>query len=257
MRFLSKHNPFFPIFVFLISLALLEVIFFYPKSIYTASGVILLLIVGTLKSFTDESDVAGDWWNFSILPVVFQSALIAYATMVSAGWIVHILFILSCFFVYFYLRACYLYLLAPSFYQISSIEHFSQLGNFLFVYFWAAAIFGLEIIIGASPWLMVLFLSALVVTATHQLLWAYKIGWKKASVYALVVCLVMLEIGWSLSYLPLNHNVTGLILSIIFYMAIGLTRLAISRKLDKKLVKSYLWYGFAAIVLLLITSRWI
>jgi len=73
----------------------------------------------------------------------------------------------------------------------------------------------------------------------------------------LLVCLVLVELAWSISFLTLSYYILGLILAICYYILIGLVRFYLLGTLDKKIAKLYLIYGFGALLIVLLTSRWI
>jgi len=75
--------------------------------------------------------------------------------------------------------------------------------------------------------------------------------------YILIGCLVMVELAWSISFLPFNYIVAGLILSICYYILINLIRNYLLGELNSKKVRIYLIIGLIGIVFALLTSRWL
>jgi len=87
-------------------------------------------------------------------------------------------------------------------------------------------------------------------------MWASKIGLKSSFPYILISGAVLLEIGWSISFLPLNHNIAGLVLAICYYILISLSLSYLSDVLNKKIIKQHLLFGFLSILIVLLSARW-
>jgi len=64
-------------------------------------------------------------------------------------------------------------------------------------------------------------------------------------------------LAWSVSFLTLSYYVLGLIVAICYYVLIGLVKAYLLDNLSAKTVKWYLIFGFLALILVLLTARWI
>ena len=94
------------------------------------------------------------------------------------------------------------------------------------------------------------------VIVIYEALWENKINFREAFVFIIIGSLILLEMAWSISFLPLNFNIIGLILAICYYMITGFIKYYLLDNLNKKIVKSYLLIGFGSIFILLLTARW-
>ncbi|MBU4454984.1 hypothetical protein KJ586_00515 [Patescibacteria group bacterium] len=252
-----KYNRLLPLLIPLIVLMFFEVFFFYPKMIYAVLILVNLFIFFTVWRFSRASDVDKSWWNFFILPCLMSASIIAYTVLLANKTIIQSLFILNVILLYFYLRYVYYYLLRPAAYKPFSIENISSYGNFLTFFLISAACYGLQSFLNLRVWLLmavVLLAAALII---YQIIWANKIDFKKSLPYILINCLILAELSWSLSFLPLNHNVSGLTLAICYYMLMGLSRHHLLGGLDKSKIKLYLSFGFISILIILLTARWL
>jgi hypothetical protein len=68
--------------------------------------------------------------------------------------------------------------------------------------------------------------------------------------------LILVELFWSISFLPFNYNITGLILAVCYYVIIGLVKNHLLGKLDAAKVKMYLILGGVSLFLIMLTARW-
>lgn len=246
-----------PLLIPLIVLMFFEVFFFYPKMIYAVLVLVNLLICFTVWRFSRASDVDKRWWNFFILPGLMSTSIMVYTVLLANKTIIQSFFILDVVLLYFYLRYVYYYLFRPAAYEPFSIENISSYGNFLTFFLVSAAVYGLQSFLNLRVWLLmavILFVAALII---YQIIWANKINFKKSLPCVLINCLILIELSWSLSFLPLNHNVSGLTLAICYYMLIGLSRHYLLGGLDKNKIKLYLSFGFISILIILLTARWL
>ena len=185
-----------------------------------------------------------------------SAAIITYSTLLVSKFIIQLLFILNIISLYFYLRNVYYYLVRPAAYKIFTIESISSYGNFLIFFLISAALYGFQSFLNIKVWPLMMALLAITALIVYQMIWANKIDLSRGMIYILISCLVILELSWSVSFLPLNHNIAGLIIAICYYMLTGLIRHYLLDKLDKEKIKSYLGFGMASLFIILFAAKW-
>ncbi len=250
-------NRLLPLIIPLLTLILFEVFFFNPKMIYVVLALVNLLIFFAVWQFSRASDTGKDWWNFLILPSMMFTAVAVYTILLSNKFVIQLLFILNIILLYFYLRYVYYYLARPTAYEPFSIENISSYGNFLTFFLIATTIYGMQAFLSVQTWLLMIIMLAASGLIVYQVMWANKIDLGKGLIYILISCLIILELSWSISFLPLNHHIAGLIIAICYYMLIGLVRHFLLDKLDKKIIRLYLGFGLTSLFIVLITARWL
>lgn len=252
-----KYIKGFVLFVSLALFVLLEFYFYNPKTIYIVLVSVDLTIIFTLWAASHYSDINKEWWNFSLLPVVFFSAVVAYSTLLRNAYLAHLLFFGSAILIYYYLRLCYYYLLKPFLYKASSIENFSSYVNFLSFFLFVSTLYGLQSFLDMPAWQMILILMTVSSLLIYQVIWANKFKLEKSFEYLILGSLSVVELGWAIYYFPVNSNVSGLTLAILYYILIGLIRFKLSGKLDRPKIKLFLAFGFVSIIIILLTARWL
>lgn len=252
-----RNNRFLPLLVPLAIYVLAEMYFFYPKLIYAAVVAINLLIFLAVWRFGAASQVDKQWWNYLILPAVMSTAVMAYSVFLSSKSVIQLLFVLNLVFLYFYLRQVYYYLLNPSAYEIFSLENISSYVSWLSFFLISAAIYGLQSFLNLPIFQLALIILAATALIVYQIIWVNKIELKKGLSYILISCLILVELYWSISFLPFNYNISGLCLAICFYVVSGLIKNQLLDKLDAVRVKMYLILGSVSLFLILLTARWI
>lgn len=252
-----KLGRLLPLLIPLLIYVLDEIYFFYPKLIYVAAVLINLLIFFAVWQFCRASQVDKQWWNYLILPAVMSTAIMAYSVFLSAKPVIQLLFVLNLMFLYFYLRHIYYYLLNPSLYEIFSIENISSYISWLSFFLLSATIYGLESFLNLPIFSLALIMLAATALIVYQIIWANKIEFKRGLPYILISCLILVELCWSISFLPFNYNIAGLCLALCFYVVSGLVKNQLLDKLDATRVKMYLILGSVSLFLILFTARWL
>jgi len=252
-----KLNRFLPLFIPLAVFLFLELFYFKPEMIYVAIVFIVLLFLFALRQFIRVSERETGVWNFIILPFSFTIGLIIFSVMVPSRAVVQILFFLDLFFLYIYFKHVYYYLAKSSFYKKFALENISAYGNFLVVFLFFSSIYGLQSFLNISVWILMIIVVIVSAVVVYQVIWINKIDMRQGSFYVILACLVLVETAWALSFLPLSFYLLGLILAICYYMLIGIIRFHLIGNLNRRLVKLYLASGFAAILLVLLTARWL
>ena len=242
-----------PILVFLFE----EMYFFSPRLIYVAAVLANLLIFFTVWQFSQASEVDKRWWNYLILPALMTLAVMAYSVFISNQFLIQFLFIFNIIFLYLYLRHVYYYLLNPLAYEVFSIENISSYINWLTFFLLAATIYGLESFLDLPISRLVIIMIIAAALLVYQIIWVNKIELKSGLPYILISCLLLIELFWSISFLPFNYNISGLALAICYYTIVGLVKNHLLSKLDAPKVKMYLILGSVSLFLVLLTARWI
>jgi len=252
-----KYNRFLPLVIPLLAFGLLEIFFFWPNMIYAVASLGVIIFLFTARQFIKASATTEKWWNLIILPSLFFGGSISFSIFAISGLWVQLLFVANFIFLHLYFRSIYYLLSEKQETHSYSVENLSAYGNFLSFYFISSAIFGLESYLRTNVWSLMLVLLAVVGLTVYQVIWANKIDFKIGFFYILLIAVVLIETAWSITFLSLSFYILGLILSVCYYMLIGLARFHLTKKLNAKIVKIYLAFGFASILIVLFSSRWL
>lgn len=242
---------FFIIITPLVNFGLFEAVFFKSSLFYIALGVSDLLILLAVRMITGKKLISREFWNFSILPILFSSSLAAYSLLIVDHFIVHFLFALNLLFTYLYLKNIY------RGEQKEFLENISSYGNLLTVFFCFSVIYGLESFLGLPIWQLVLCSAAAVILVIYQIFWANKIKAENVLAYVFLCGLLLTELAWAIYFLPFNFNTLGLLVAICYYLMIGFIKLSLAEKLTSRSIKLYLASGFIFLILILLTTKWV
>lgn len=252
-----QYNRFLPLIIPGVVFLFLELFYFYPKLIYVSLVFVLLLFLFAARQFVLSSEKEEKSWNILILPSVFTINLVMFSTLVSSKFFIQFLFFLCVVFLYYCFRTFYFYLIKTGSYKKYSLENISSYGNFLAFYFLASSVYGLQSFLNAPLWLLMLFLLVFIALIVYQTIWVNQINLKEGMFFLLLIDLILLELAWSISFLTLSYYILGLVLTISYYILIGLIRFYLLGILNRRHVKLYLVFGFSSILFVLLTARWL
>ena len=252
-----KYNRFLPLAIPLIVFLLSEIFFYKPKLIFVIIVLIFIIFLFTIRQFILANKSNQKFWNLLILPFCFSISLIIFTTIIPNKFIIQILFILNSIFLYNYFSAIYYLLVNSNNFKKENLRNLSSYGNFLAYFFFSSSIYGFQVFLNIQVWILMLIVIIFTALIVYQVIWANEISLKISLFYIALICLVLTEIAWSVSFLSLNYYILGLIVSICYYIIIGLTRFFLQDILNKKLIKQYLIFGFLSILSVLFTARWI
>ena len=241
------------LFIYLTPLAnilLFEAYFFRADFFYIAVVISDLLLILAVAMITGKKIKSADFWNFCIFPVIFSSALAAYSLLIVNHILIQGLFALNLVLIVYYLRNIY------RGEKTAFLENISSYGNFLAVFFSFSVIFGLKAFLNASIWVLVLAAAAVIILVIHEILWSYKVNFKSALPFIFIGCLVVAQIAWAIYFLPFNFNTLGLILTIGYYVMIGLIKANFGAKLTARNLRHYIISGLSCLIIVLLTAKW-
>src|SRR6056297_1327 len=236
-----------PLFVLLI----MESIFLNVKTIYLAVILINLGIMYALKKIGEFQIKDKSFWIHFILPFFFVNGLISYLILNGNLIIIQTLIIIEAFFVFYYLRQIYFNKTLKTKVKWDNISYYS---GFLALFFIFSFIFGSQGSLFFAVYLTLILIFALILT-TYQFFYMQGIREKQNYIYIFIITLILTEITWVFFFLPFSYNIGGLVLAIIYYLILGLTRLFLKNSLNKKKLKFYLSLSSGCIIIILLTAR--
>ncbi len=246
-----------PLFIPLLIWAFIQIFYFNPKLIYVVLVLVNAVLFYAVWQLTRDSSVDNKWWNYLILPSLLLSFTILFSLFVQNKLLIQIIFVALSASLYIYLKHSFYYLLEPISYREDSLSNISASLNFVTFFLLASVIYGLQSFLNFSVLLLSFIVLVIGFLLIYQIIWANKIGFKKGLIYILIGCLIIVELAWSISFLPFNYIATGLILAICYYILVNLIKNYLLDELDSKKVRTYLLIGLIGIILVLFTSRWL
>ncbi len=238
---------------------LLQIIFLKTSLVYAGLLISSLGLLITIKRFSKQSRITDKWINFFIFPFLFLNTSVVYSLFLTKDkiWLIELIFLLNLFVLNYFLKNAYDYLFNPGSYKKNSLENLFSYGNFLIIFFLSSTVYGLQTFLGVNSSLLILIFVVLNILIIYQFFYINRINIKDNLVYLFISVFILAQISWSLYFLPLNFNLTGLILAICYYMIAGTVKSYLKNNLSKKILKLYLSFGFGSIFFILLSANWI
>jgi hypothetical protein len=194
----------------------------------------------------------------SALPFLAVNSVISLVLIISSGALISLLYFLTLIFWFNYLKRLDSVLLDGTGGMASdSLDAIKLYAGLAAIYFFSAAFYGILAFLNFSILPLLLALGVLFFLASFVGFSVYAIPFKSAAPYALINTMAMIELAWTVSLLPFNYAVSGLILTIFYYVASGLIRNSLLDRLTKQSVKMYLGLGIACFIGIILTARWL
>ena len=249
--YLSFLLRFSPVLIFI----LLEYFIYHYANIFYILLIILFLVFFSVKNIKIRGDLDIKWYVFLIFPILLEISFVTYLMMEMDHLRPHYLLLGNTVILYFYFRT-----LRSFFSGIDrgvSLNNITIFGNFILVFFMASSVYGLQSFLRVPVWILMIIFVVFLALVVYSVMYINKIKYNIALFYILIVCLVMLELSWSIYFLPVSYKISGLVLAIGYYMIMGLSRHHLMDTLKPRTVKLYFSFGFISIILILLTSRWV
>lgn len=246
--------------VFLCPLVLflgLELLFYRIKWLYILPLVLFLIILICLKILIRLKFFSRDFWEFSILPILFFLSLSSVLFIISSDWLRHTLIFIFAFTFGLYLENIYLFFYKPQQYQSSSFENFSSFLNLVIFFLTAIDLNASGVFLNSPLYIASLILIVFTSLLILQSFWVNKIKSRLKLVYLLILNLIVLELFWCINFLPANFYVNSAILTILYYFAWEIFKEKLNNTLEIKFIWRFALLTLFFLLIVIITSRWI
>lgn len=198
-----------------------------------------------------------EFWRFFGLPFLFFLASFSFSFfLMDKGPIKQIFVLFIAFLSYLIMEDIFNFLYRPHIYQTNSLETLYSNLNLLTVFFLSAVFYNLIFFLDIQPWIIIAIFPILIIFLGFYFFWVNKIFNKENVSYVLIISLVLTEFFWAISFSPANFYVNSLILVLIYYLMIMLSKYHILRILNKKIIRQYLIIVIIAFLLVILTARW-
>jgi ABC-type multidrug transport system fused ATPase/permease subunit len=242
-----------PLLIFLLSQSFL----WQPKLFFISLTLGGLLIILGVKYIIGRGPLF--WPSFIIAPLLFFGSWSVYAAVIVGNFWIQMIFLMILWFLFSYLRTLYYYIV-PGPGQTAEGEKFDNLlisGGFLTAFAAAAVLLDLPAFLNWPLYIM-LPIWAVVIWLLLIQFKPFKVGqfWP-AGALTILSTLVLTELAWVISLLPLNFNISALFLAIAYYLCLMIIRLQARGNLNRRALQLPLILSALAILLIFLTARWL
>lgn len=251
-----KNRRFIPLISPLILFILNELVFIEPKLFFVSlslGSLVLFLSVKLLGKGNKEKY----WPLFSILPILIFLGLSSYSALIASKFLVQVIFLFSFLLNFYYLRTLYYYLVNKEYNRGLQIGSFSVLAGFFIVFSFYSSVFILPLFINLNPALLALMPLPIVWFLFFKGSYFNLNSFKEGYLIFLINTLILAQLSWILSYFPLNSNILGFVVALIYYLLLIVSLSYFKGSLSRKTIKWPLILVLVSIFILFLTARWL
>ena len=238
---------------------LLESFVIWPKLFYVILLLLNIVLVMTVYFLLHKADLGRSWWNFWILPFLVLNSVVAYAILIPQDIWFNKLFIQALFALVIGFNFSYFKNIYDSVFhsdQPNSLPNISANFSFLSWFFMLAAVYGLQLFLDLSYWVLIIILIILSLLTTYQYLWINNLRGRENYIFVFLSTFIVSQLAWSVYFLPFDYNSLGIIMALVYYVFLNLVRLYLSHSWNKKNLQSLLVFAGTIMLLVLLTLKW-
>lgn len=241
-----------PLLIWLLSQAYLV----WPEFFYLSvaiSSFFLLFVSFYLKQVGPKVS----WWFLAILPLMFLLLISVYISFSTNFWLIQLLMFTLLFFQYNYFKGLYYFWNKPELYKSEDMRTVKAYGSFLIIFFAASNVYGLQSLLNFTVWPMVIAFAVAMFSVAYLNIKSEDLQSKTVWHFSILHMLIMTEMTLVMAFLPLNYNISGLSVAIIYYLSANLINLYLQKALTPKKIKLYIILSFSGLTALLFTANWL
>jgi hypothetical protein len=241
-----------PLLVWLLS----ETYLIWPELMYFSLITSAVLVIG-VSFILKTPERRTPWWATAILPLVFIASSAVYVSLQTSRFLIQLVFFALLIFIFSYFKDLYYFWQRPDLYDEEAHTRIRAYGGFLTIFFAGADLYGLQSLLSLTVWPLLIAFAVIALAVCHDNLGLNNQSRRTIWQFMALDAFLLLETAIVFVFWPLNYNVTGLALGIVYYMLINLTRLYLQQALTSKKIKLYLIISYAGLAVLLLTARWL
>ncbi|MFA6131786.1 MAG: hypothetical protein WC702_01795 [Patescibacteria group bacterium] len=231
-------------------------LFWFPGHPFIVIGVALLILFFILAKLAGWSFNKADFWSFFALPFCLAVSAFSLLLFVEGRDMKILIITLATLLLWLFAENIFSFLYLSSTYQVNALEYLSLVMGVVSVFFVTAAFFALRLFFGFSLWLIVPLHAVFIFALFASVLWVCKIGKEKIIPNAFGAVLLLAELFLCLAFLPASFFSNAAILTLFFYIFLGIVRAHLFNRLSPMVLKRYLLaFGLIAVVIVL-TAKW-
>lgn len=197
------------------------------------------------------------FWVFWGTPLYLLGISILFFLFLEQEWVKILLTLFVTGAIWLYAENLFTFYHLPANYQAYALEYLTVVIALASVFFLASSAYGAFLFLQLPVWVPGLAMFWGLLGLTISAFWASKIHWEASGLYGFFGALMLTELFVAISALPTSFFVNAGVLTVFYYMYIGLARAHVLEKLTKTVLRRYVVTGAILSLALFITATWI
>lgn len=254
MILIHRVSPFVLASALLIGMYFIIFVQKYPVAIAFSIVIFGMIVFARLLRFEIRTF---QFWHFVLTPILFLVASLGMIFFLEQELVISGIAIASTALIVLYAEYVFQYIHIPSTYQPYSLEYLSLFLNLLTVFFLSSVGFGSILLLQTSLIAVCVVAFMCFAFVIYGTFWVSKAHDSKIKPYTYGGSILMTELFVAVSFLPSSFYTNAAIMTILFYVFIGLTRAHVLRTLSASVVKRYLIISGVLLIATLLSSQWL
>jgi len=197
-----------------------------------------------------------EFWRFLITPGVFILAVYLFILITENHFWQQLLIIAANLLFLLVLQNLFDRFHQSSRYSSRSFESISGNINSISLFLLSVIFYSFITFLNMAAWQLALLLLVGTTFLTYQIMWLAGLAIQKSWLYVLVIDLIVVELFWVLLFLPNTFYIKALVITIIYYVGVNLSRNYLIDLLNSKMIWRYLTVGGIILLIALGTAQW-
>ncbi|MEK7615178.1 MAG: hypothetical protein AAB431_02230 [Patescibacteria group bacterium] len=197
------------------------------------------------------------FWHFFGTPMLYLLATFGMIFLFEHELAGMILGALSILFAVLFAEYIFQYTHLPSQYQPYSIEYITLILNVLTIFFLSSVGYGTNLLIQTPLWVLAPIFFLLSLFIQYGTLWVSKADDAHARPYALAGTLLTTEFFVTFAFLPSGLYTNAALITLLFYLFLGLTRAHAHHKLGVAVVRRYVITASLLFMIIVASTAWV
>jgi len=231
-------------------------LFWFPSHPFFIAGVSLLILFFVLARLAGWSFKKADFWSFFALPFCLAVSAFSLLLFVEGQNMKILIITLATLLLWLFAENVFSFLYLSSTYQVNALEYLSLVMGVVSVFFASTAFFALRLFFGFSLWLIVPVHAIFIFTLFISVLWICKVEKERVLPNVFGAVILLTELFLCLVFLPAGFFFNAAILTLFFYLFLGIVRAHLSNRLSSIVLKRYILAVSLIAVLIIFTAKW-
>jgi hypothetical protein len=253
MLILHRITPFVIAFVVALGIA---APFWLPLPAFISLAVSLVAAGALLSRLGKWEFATARFWFFVGSPFLLIFSCDALVLFLESDVLKATIGLVTALLVFFFCEHLFTYLHLPAAYRVRAIEHASLVMNIVTFFFAVTSLYGFRLFLSAPLWALATACFIVALFLFSSTLWTCKVERARLLPYALGGAVLSTEMFSVLSYLPSGFFTNAALLSILFYLYLGLSRAFVLGKWSSAVLRRYVAISALLVTVVVGTATW-
>ncbi|MFH0952022.1 MAG: hypothetical protein V1838_02415 [Patescibacteria group bacterium] len=220
-------------------------------------AIMLVLVSITATVLLNRGETRGGRWHFTLLAGSYVISVILFLTFLENNAIKHSHIISAGILWWLWVEQMYRFQYDTNSYVPFSVANVTSLLTLMASFYSITAAFAFKLLLNYPIWQLTLAVAIVAFVLSIETIWSEKLSPLRYWATPTIIGLVTAELFWVTSYLPTSYLVNGIVITIIFYVIVNLSRFFIKKELTKAIITRYLLVSLFMLILTIASARWI